>query len=140
MGGGMGGMGGGMFNIPPEKVGKLKVTTVCLEHGKREPRPAMEYEIRPIEEFTDRVEVHEVCRMLANGMMPQRVAQVAAWHLTDDMSFQELAAKEIRFANGMKRPYFSPQEIQAGMQVVATATQLAKQRQSDSKQDSLSQR
>ena len=36
-GGGMGGMGGGsgMFNVAPEKVGQLKVTTICLEHGKR---------------------------------------------------------------------------------------------------------
>ncbi|OHB79919.1 MAG: hypothetical protein A2V98_23200 [Planctomycetes bacterium RBG_16_64_12] len=128
------------MNVPPEKVGKLKITTVCLEHGKREPRPAVPYEIKPIEEFTDRAEVHEVCRMLGNGMMPQRAAQVAAWHLANDMSWQELAAKELRFANGTRAPYFSAQEIQAGMQVAATATQLAQQRQSGAKQDSLSQK
>ncbi len=44
MGGGMGGggmMGGGMgmMNVPPEKVGQLDVPVVCLEHGKRDPRP-----------------------------------------------------------------------------------------------------
>jgi len=138
---GMGGMGGmGFMNVPPEKVGKLKVTTVCLEHGKREPRAAMKYEIKPIEQFTDRKEVQELCRMLGRGMMPQRVAQVAAWHLANDMSWQELASKQLRFANGIRTPYFSSREIRAGMQVAAMATQLAKQRQSEAKQDSLSQR
>jgi hypothetical protein len=143
MGGMMGGMGGGMgmFNVPPEAVGELKVTTVCLEHGKKEPRPrpGLKHEIRPIEEYTDRVEVQEAIRMLGRGMMPQRVAQAAVWHLENEMSWQELAGKQLRFANGTRAPYFSPQEIQAAMQVTAAATQLAEKRQSDSKQDSLSQ-
>ncbi len=147
-GGGMGGMGmggmgmgGGFFNVPPEAVGKLKVTTVCLEHGKREPRPrpGLKHEIKPIEEHTDRVEVQEAVRMLGRGMMPQRVAQAAVWHLANDMSWQELASKQLQFANGTRAPYFSPQEIQAAMQVASAATQLAEKRQSDSKQDSLSQ-
>ena len=137
--GGMGGMGGGFMNVPPEKVGQLKITTVCLEHGKPEPRPAMKYEIKPIEEYTDKVEVHELCRMLGQGMMPQRVAQVAAWHLANDMSWQELAAKELRFANGTRQPYFSQQELQAGMQVSAVASRLAQQRKNADMQDSLSQ-
>jgi len=131
LGGGMGGMGMGgmgMFNVPPEKVGKFKVTTVCLEHGKAEPRPAMAYEIRPIEDFTDKTEVHELCRMLGTGQVDQRAAQVAAWHLNNEMSFQELAAKRIEFANGTSRPYFSPRELYAGMQFSAMATKLAEKR------------
>lgn len=137
--GGMGGGGGGFFNVPPEKVGKLKVTTVCLEHGKREPRAAMKYEIKPIEQYTDKKDVQELCRMLGKGMMPQRVAQAAAWHLANDMSWQELAAKQLRFANGSRAPYFSPQEIRAGMQAAAVATKLANDRQGGPTQDSLSQ-
>ena len=140
--GGMGGMGGGggFFNVAPEKVGKMKITTVCLEHGKEEPRAAAQYEIKPIEEFTDKTEVHKLLGMLGNGMMPQRVAQVAAWHLSNDMSWQELAGKQLRFANGTRAPYFSPAEIQAGMQAVAAATKLAKQQESEAKYDSLSQK
>lgn len=127
--GGMGmGMGGGMFNVAPEKVGKFKVTTVCLEHGKAEPRPAMKYEIKPIESFTDKPEVHQLCRMIGEGRIPQRVAQVAAWHLNSDMSWQELVAKRYKFANGTSRPYFALQEVRGGMQVSAMATKLAEQR------------
>lgn len=130
--GGMGGMGmgmGGFMNVAPEKVGNLKVTTVCLEHGKNEPRPAMKYEIKPIEKFTDNKQVHELLRMLGSGRIDQRAAQVAAWHLNNNMSWQELAAKQLEHANRPSEPYFSPQQIQAGMKLVAMAADLAKQRQ-----------
>jgi len=133
MGGGMGGMGGGgmgggFFNVPPEKVGKMKVTTVCLEHGKAEPRPAMKYKIVPIEDLTDRPAVRELCRLLGTGRIGQRAAQVAAWHLNNDMSLQQLAAKRIEYANGASRPYFSPQELRAGVQIVAMAQKMAEER------------
>ena len=43
----MGGMmgGGGFMSVAPEQVSKLKVTTVCLEHGKPDPNPKMAYKI-----------------------------------------------------------------------------------------------
>jgi len=124
------GLGGGMFNIPPEKVGQLRCPAVCLDHGKKEPRPAIPYQIKPIEEVTERPAVHEVVRLLGAGAVPQRVAQAAAWHLNNDLSWQQLAAKQLRFADGTSRPYFSPLEIRAGMQTALAATRLAEQRQS----------
>jgi hypothetical protein len=133
-GGGMGGGGmGGMFNVPPERVAEInKVPTVCLDHGKGEPRPKMKYEIRPIEEVTDKPAVAELCRMLGTGTVNQRAAQVATWHLNNDMSWEQLAAKKLRFADGSSRPYFTPAEVQAGMQLVAQAQNLAEQRTSSS--------
>lgn len=130
-GGGMmggGGMGMGMMNIPPEKVGQLKVNTVCLEHGKPEPRASIPYEVKPLESVTNKPGVREVCAMVGRGDIPQRAAQVAAWHLNNNMSFEQLAAKQLRFADGTSQPYFSPQELQAGLQITARATQLAQQR------------
>jgi hypothetical protein len=132
MGGmGMGGMGGGMgmFNVPPEKVGQLKVATVCLEHGKREPHEQVPYEIKPLVSFTDKPGVRELCAMLGSGQINQRAAQAAAWHLNNGMSWQELAAKQLRHANGTRQPYFSPQEIQAGMKIAAAAVTLSEERQ-----------
>ena len=67
--------------------------------------------------------------MLGSGQINQRAAQAAAWHLNNDMSWQELAAKRLRHANGTSQPYFSPEEIQAGMQVAATAVKVAEERQ-----------
>lgn len=125
---GGGGGGGGFLNVPPEKMEKLRVTTVCLEHGKAEPRAAMKYEIKPIAEFTDKEEVHELCRMLGARRIDQRSAQAAAWHLSSEMTWQQLAAKQLKFANGVTRPYFSRFEIQRAMQAVAVATQIVQKR------------
>jgi hypothetical protein len=78
--------------------------------------------------------------MFGRRMMPQRVAQAAAWHLANDMSWQELASKQLRFANRPPAPYFSPQEIRAAMQVAAVATKAAEKQESSYSEDSLSRR
>ena len=49
--------GGGVLNVEPGLVGKAKVTSVCLEHGKPDPTPHMKYTIKPIEEV-DRSRSH----------------------------------------------------------------------------------
>ena len=135
MGGGGGGQGGGgMFNVPPEKVAVFKVTTVCLDHGKAEPRPGVPYEIKPIESVTDKPEVQELCRMLGTGQINQRAAQVAAWHLNNDMSWQELTAKQLRHADGSSEPYFTALEIRGGINLAGIATKAAEQRKQQQKQ------
>ncbi len=133
MGGmGMGGMGGGFgFNIAPEKVGKLTVPIVCLDHGKRDPRENVQYEIKPIDKYTDKPVVHEVCKMLGKGVVPQRVAQIAAWHLNNGLSWEQLAAKQRRHVTGLREPYFAPQELQAAMKLVSAATSTVEQQKKD---------
>ena len=118
-----------MCNVPPEKVGNFKVATVCLDHGKTEPRAAVPYEIKPIESYSVKPGVRELCEMLGSGRTSQRAAQAAAWHLNNDMTWQQLAAKRLRHANGTSQPYFSQAEIQAGMQIAATAVAAAKERE-----------
>ncbi|MGH7136909.1 MAG: hypothetical protein ACREHD_14310 [Pirellulales bacterium] len=124
-GGGMGGMGGmgggGMFNVPAEKEANFKVACVCLEHGKPEPRAQMAYEIKPIESFTTKPGVAEMLTKLGEGRIDQRAAQVAAWHLNNDMSWETLAAKQIKLADGRSYPYFNAAELLAGKQIVEEA-------------------
>jgi hypothetical protein len=129
-GGGMGGGGGGFFNVAPEKVGKIKVATVCLEHGKPDPTPNMKYEIRPIDTFTKDDRVIEVCKMLGHGEVPQNAAQAAAWHLTNKLSWEELAHKD-RFRSqltGISERFFSQLEIQLAMRIVSAAVTRAEQK------------
>ena len=45
------------------------------------------------------------------------------------MTWQDLAAKTIRRANGVQLPYFSPMEIRAAMQVAAVAVKIAQEQQ-----------
>jgi hypothetical protein len=129
-GGGMGGggMGGGLMNIAPEKVGQLKANTVCLEYGKEDPRPGVNYKLTPIEQFTSKPEVHELCKRLAAGTHNQRVAQLAAWHFNNGMTWEQLAKIEYKIAGGGRTPQYSAQEIQAAMQLSAVVTQIAEQK------------
>jgi hypothetical protein len=118
---GGGGGGGGMFNVAAEKMGKFKVTTVCLEHGKREPRRRTPIKLVPLDTWTDKAEVVELCKMLGRGQIDQRSAQAAAWHLQDEMSWQELASKQIKHVNGRRELYFAPIEISRAMQIARVA-------------------
>ncbi len=151
MGGGMGGGGfggggmmggGGFFNVAPDKTRNLKVPTVCLEHGKPEPRPQMKYKIVRLHTFNQSGEVAELCKALGTGKLDQKSAQAAAWHFTDNMSWQQLANKiGIKHLNGTVEPFFTPAQIRLGMSYATEAVRRAElKRQQDEKSDSLSQR
>lgn len=84
------------MNIAPEKVDKLDLELLCLEYGKPDPRPAMAYEIKPIEAYTARKELLEFVRQFAQGGFLHGPAQAAAWHFANDMSWGELAALKVK--------------------------------------------
>ena len=123
-GGGMGGggMGGGMFNLAPEKVRKLRITTVCLEHGKKEPNPHTKYVILPIEMFPQKAEVIELGKMLSTGKLDQTAAQAAVWHYTDGMSWNQLARKVgVEHLDGTQEPYFQRHQLNTAIRLSAIA-------------------
>ena len=125
-GGGFGGGGGGFFNVAPDAVGKIKVATVCLEHGKEDPKPRIEYQLKPIQSFTKNQKVVEVLMMLGRGEMPQEVAQAATWHLANNLSWEELAHKiKVKHLNGSVEYYFSRSQVALAMQVALAATRRA---------------
>ncbi|QDU30032.1 hypothetical protein ETAA8_51500 [Anatilimnocola aggregata] len=122
-GGGFGGGGGGLFNVGPEKVGKLKVVAVCLEHGKDDPNPRIPYDLRPIESFTNKGEVIELVKMLAKGEIDQKSAQAAAWHLSSDLPWNELANKiGKKHLDGTLEPYFTAGQLEFGVRASREAT------------------
>jgi hypothetical protein len=123
--GGGGGFGGGGFNIAPEAIGKLNLTTVCLEHGKKDPNARIPYEIMPIEKYTSDARVQELLVMMGEGTLPQRAAQAAMWHFANEMSWEELASKQQKHIGRASTQYFSQEEIQAAMQIASQAQRLA---------------
>ena len=127
-------MGG--FSVAPGKVGKIKVTTVCLEHGKEDPNPRIPYEIKKIEEFNKNPEVAELCKLLGTGKISQSAAQAAAWHLTDGLTPQQLASKvKVRHLNGSTEMYFTRQQLQLANRILVEV----KQRVAKAKKDEKSQ-
>ena len=128
--GGMGGMGGGGFmRVAPEKMRKLAVRTVCLEHGKPDPNPKMAYKIVPIEQFTKKADVRVLCEALGYGQVTQNTAQAAAWHMMDGLTWGQLAAKnrvESKYLGNIR--WFSQFELRTAMAVAKEADRLAKVR------------
>ena len=95
-GGGMGGGGmggGGFFSIPAEKVVSLQFNSVCLEHGKPEPSGNSKYTLVPLSRVNSDPVLYRLMTKVATGKVDSQAAQAAAWHLTDKMSFNELADK-----------------------------------------------
>jgi hypothetical protein len=121
-GGGGGGRGRGGFDIPPEKVVRVDVPLVCLDHGLREPSDSKPYAIAPIENFISDPAVIEIVSAYANGEVSTGAAQAAVWNLNSGVGWDELAAKltgTVRSA--VRDPYFSRDEIQTAMSVVQQA-------------------
>jgi hypothetical protein len=118
--------GGGIFRVEPEKVGKLKMVAVCLEHGKPDPNPHIEYRLQPLDSYTQHAPTVEVVKMLARREIDQRTAQAAAWHFEQGKSWEELAAITATVhLGGRKEPYFTAEQIAAGMHIAAEAKRRA---------------
>ncbi|MEZ6050930.1 MAG: hypothetical protein R3C02_05980 [Planctomycetaceae bacterium] len=134
-GSGGGGGGQGFFSIPPEKTVMVPYTSVCLEHGKAEPRPSMTYQVVRTEEYTQNPALQELLKLVASGKIPSSVAQAAAWHLSDEMSWEELAQLEYERIGVPNTPQFSYQELMAARSLVSTAKGLAEERKSNPEVD-----
>ena len=122
-GGGLGGggQGGGFFSIPPERTVKVPYIGACLNHGKIDPNPRVEYKLVRVTEYTEDPVLAELIRMLGTGKINQHSAQAAIWTRTDNMSWQQLAEKGNRNFNGVIEYYFTKQNIAAAQLLVATA-------------------
>jgi hypothetical protein len=115
-----------LFNVAPEQVAKLPLTAVCLDYGKPTPRAAMKYEVKPIASVTDKEGVAEVCEMLGRGEIGQSVAQLAAWHLNNGLSWEKLSHLQQRGALGMV-PTYTSRQIAAAKQAVEKACKTAQE-------------
>jgi hypothetical protein len=126
--GGGGGGGGGFFSIPAEKTAKINVAVVCLDHGLRDPSSSAPYKLVPADEHVKSPAVVELLKAFGTGELDQTAVQAAAWHLNNEMSWNELAAK----LQGTRRtpnrqPYFTQQQIRAGMAYATEANRLGEQ-------------
>ena len=133
IGGGMGGRGGmmggrggrgggGMFSIAPNKSHKEQVRTVCLEHGKKEPRSTVNYAIVPIDFYTDNKTTQVLCSMLGDEEVDQNALQAAVWNIENGLSFEELAAKTKQEGrNNPVQNYFKAGELASAASLLEQA-------------------
>jgi hypothetical protein len=115
--GGMGGQVGGFFNVAPEKVAKVKIGIVCLDHGKEDPNPHVPYSIVPIESYAkDPEAISAIVGSMCRGEVDQHSAQAATWHLQNGLTWEQLATKVgVKHLNGSTEPYFGTAHLQRAM-------------------------
>ena len=114
------------FTVLPGASLAVKVPTVCLDHGRREPMPRMPYQLVAFEKVSQDPKVALILGGLASGQLSQKVAQAAAWHLSSGRTLEQLAAEVIDMAGGdPDQPVFSAAELAAARRAVDIATRLA---------------
>ncbi|MBL9082794.1 MAG: hypothetical protein JNK76_13355 [Planctomycetales bacterium] len=113
--------GGAVFAIPPESVREFRVGTVCVEHGKPNPRSIIKYELVRPEEVGVGPELQEVLIAARGGKLDRDVVQAAAWHLANDKTWDELGKMSTWVALNARAPIFKSSELAAAKQLVAAA-------------------
>jgi len=112
------------FVVYPGKSRVVRVPTVCLEHGKREPNAKVPYRMVRLDACTSDPRVAEILESLSRGMVSQKVAQAVSWHLSSGRTWEQLAAEVIEMAGGADPdvPVFSPLELAMAKRFVDAAT------------------
>ncbi len=125
------GIGNNFFSIPPERVAQVPFKSVCLNYGKPDPSPRMTYKPVPIETYSQDQVLQETVRIFGRGGMDRTVAQAAAWHQTDKLSWNDLASIKKYTLPGVyssQVPIFSMSQLKAAQELVTKATKQAKER------------
>jgi len=129
-GGGMagGGGGGGMFSVPPERTAKVPYHSVCLEHGKNDPDPTTRYKVVPVDEYTKDDQLSALLSLVGSKSIDPQVAQAAAWHLANKLSWDDLTVKRSNEIGETDLPYFSQQALAQAQQLVIEVRRVAHER------------
>lgn len=139
-GGGFGGVGMTQqvtYSVPPERTISVPFTSVCLEHGKPEPTPSSRYKLVPLETVSSDPVLYELLSVVGTGKVDSQSAQAAAWHLTDKMTFDQLAAEKITHLGGQApTPYFTQAQLQGARQLLALSTKRMEERKEKSTSES----
>ncbi|MCE9605741.1 MAG: hypothetical protein K8U03_12675 [Planctomycetia bacterium] len=100
-----------IFNIPPESVREFRVDTVCLEHGKPDPRSAVPYELAKLEDVCREPAVESLLVRYGQEELDREVVQAAAWNLANGMTWNELEKMSVPVAVNATKPQYSTQQL-----------------------------
>ncbi len=123
------GPGQGFFSVPPHRIVSVTYQSVCLEHGKRTPTLRTKLKLIPTEQFTKDVNLQELLTLVGDRRVNQKTVQAATWHLSNKMSWKQLANKSIQRLGGFApQAYFSRAEISNAKKIVEYATEQVKKK------------
>lgn len=111
------------FDVPAGKTVQFPVTSVCLEYGKLTPNAKMAYLIIPVEKYSRNPVLHELLPLFAKVRVNQDVAQAAAWHVSNGMTWREIAG--VMGQGPVPVPMFDARTLQQANLLVNEATAIA---------------
>lgn len=112
--------GQGFFSIPPQSTVGLKLTSVCLEYGRREPSATMTYSLRPVEFFSSDPALAELLASYS-PRISRDAMQAAAWHLASDLDWAKLRSLPKSGLQPVGARLFTTSQLRAGEQLVKEA-------------------
>jgi hypothetical protein len=82
----------------------------------------MPYRMIALDTWSDEPRLAFVMECLASGVITQKVAQAASWHIANGLSWERLAAETIDHIGGVPdEAFFTAAELGAARQVVEVA-------------------
>lgn len=112
-----------VFAIPPDSTREFRVATVCVEHGKPNPRSMVKYELVRPEEVGVGPELADALVSYGRGESDQDAMQAAAWHLANGKTWGELRKMSRMTAVNAQSPVFTSQELAAARRLVEASQQ-----------------
>lgn len=109
----------GFFSIPPETIARVEYASVCLEHGAKEPQRGNTYRLVRVDEFSKDPRMAGVLRRVGRGEESQAALQAAAWHVANDMPWNELEGKRRPHLNAPDEAWFRRSDLDRARAVVA---------------------
>lgn len=112
------------FCFVPKRAALLQLRSVCLEHDRPGPSPKHHYEVRPMDQVTNIKGVYEICAMMGRGEIDHQVAQVAAWHLNNQITWRQLWDESQNAPAGFgPRTGMTPRQLFEAIEAVEKAVQ-----------------
>jgi len=108
----------GFFSIPAGKTLRLPYTSVCLNHGLKEPTARSTVKLVPVDEYTSDPVLQELIQQVASGKQSQKTMQAAVWHIANGLTWRQLAEKGHGPVRVPGDHYFSPTQMTAARDLV----------------------
>ncbi|MCA9054129.1 MAG: hypothetical protein KDA75_09850 [Planctomycetaceae bacterium] len=106
------------FSVPPERTARIEYASVCLEHGAVSPRRGNVYRLVRVEEFTTDPRLAALLTKVARREGKASALQAAAWHLANDMNWDDLQALQFRHVNAPDSPWFAESTLRSARSIV----------------------
>ena len=111
------GNNGFFFSIPPQTRVRLDFHSVCLNYGLKTPSQRQRYSLLETEKYTNDENLQELLALVGSGQIDPDVSQAVAWHLTDGLSYEQLASLKQYQLGGYETSIFKAEDLQLAVKL-----------------------